>query len=230
MVFSDREEKIINNEMSKLKNAITLRVVTDYKTSDEGKKTRQCLSCNSIMSILNELANASQGKLKIKELSTHEDQEFIDKFDVKRIPTIIFLDDNGKEMIRYTAVPDGNQLVGFIKTLQFYSGVSPFYKDQIKTNMANIEKSEITMFVTHTCPYCPQVIPIANLFALVSDGKIKVEVIDINSNQDIAQKYNISSVPNTMINKKDNLYGLFTPQDLLDKLTKGERDFGGMYA
>lgn len=230
MVFSDREEKIINNEMSKLKNEITLRVVTDYKASKEEKKRRQCLSCNSIMNILNELEKASQGKLKIIEISTNEDQEFIEKFHIERIPTIIFLDKNGKEMIRYTAVPDGNQLVGFIKTLQFYSGLSPFYKDQIKTNLKNIQKSEITMFITHTCPYCPQVIPIANLFALVSDGKINVKVIDINANPDIAQEYNITSVPNTMINKKDTLYGLFTPQDLLDKLTGGQRDFGGMYA
>jgi glutaredoxin-like protein len=230
MAFSDQQKKRIKNEMSKLKQNISLRVVTDFKRNTEGKKERQCLSCNSIITILKELADASEGKLTIKEISTNEDKKFVEKFDIKRIPTILFLDEEEREMIRYTAVPDGNQLVGFIKTLQFYSGISPFYEDQIKTNMRNIKESKIMMFVTHSCPYCPQVIPIANLFALVSDGKIQVEVIDINANQDVAQQYNVSSVPNTMINGTENLYGLFTPQDLLEKLTGGKRDFGGMYA
>jgi len=230
MSFTDREEKIIRNEMSKLKQTVVLRVFTDYETTNERKKHRSCLSCNSMMRILNELQEASEGKLEIEEKSIREDEDLAKEFKIKRIPTILFLEKNDKELIRYTATPDGNQLVPFIKTLQYYSGVSPFYKDQIKTNLKNIPKSKIMMFVTHTCNYCPQVIPVANLFALVGDGKINVEIIDINANLDIAQKYNISSVPYTMINEKEHLIGMFTPQDLLDKLTKGKRDFGGMYA
>lgn len=230
MSFKDREEKVIKREMSKLKNQINLLVFTDYKLSEDGTKNRSCLSCNTMINILDLLKENSEEKLTIDEKSTVEDEEFAKKFDIKRIPTIIFLDDDKRELIRYTASPNGNQLVPFIKTLQYYSGVSPFYKDQIKTNLKNIAKSEIRMFVTHTCNYCPQVIPVANLFAIVSDGKINVEIIDINSNQDVAQKYNISGVPYTLINEKDHLSGMFTPQDLLDKLTKGQRDFGGMYA
>jgi len=230
MSFKEREEKVIKREMSKLKNQINLLVFTDYKLSDDGTKNSSCLSCNTMINILDLLKETSGEKLTIDEKSTVEDEEFANKFNIKRIPTIIFLEDDKKELIRYTATPNGNQLVPFIKTLQYYSGVSPFYKDQIKTNLKNIAKSEIKMFVTHTCNYCPQVIPVANLFAIVSDGKIKVEIIDINANQDVAQKYNISGVPYTLINEKDHLSGMFTPQDLLDKLTKGQRDFGGMYA
>ena len=72
--------------------------------------------------------------------------------------------------------------------------------------------------------------PITNIFATLSDGKIKVDIIDINANQDIAMKYQIQGVPHTMINEKEHIYGMFSPQDLLDKLTKGKRDFDGMYA
>jgi alkyl hydroperoxide reductase subunit AhpF len=230
MSFTEREQKVIKREMSKLKSQISLRVFTDYKSEEDGTKNRSCMSCNTMINLLNSLKDASEGKLIIEERSTIEDMEQAEKFEIKRIPTILFLENNNKELIRYTATPNGNQLVPFIKTLQYYSGVSPFYKDQIKTNLKNISKSDIRMFVTHTCNYCPQVIPVANLFAIVSDGKINVEIIDINANQDVAQKYNISGVPYTLINEKEHLNGMFTPQDLLDKLTKGKRDFGGMYA
>ncbi len=93
-----------------------------------------------------------------------------------------------------------------------------------------MSKSDIKLFMTLSCPYCPSVIPILNLFALLSKGKIKSEIIDITLNPDIAMKYNIQGVPHAMINEKEHIVGMFSPQDLLDKLTKGQRDFDGMYA
>ena len=44
------------------------------------------------------------------------------------------------------------------------------------------------------------------------------------------QQYQVQGVPHTVVNEKEHIYGMFSPQDFLDKLTKGQRDFGGMYA
>jgi len=230
MSFSERQENLIERELSRLNNDIELLVFTDYKTEEDGHKSRSCMSCNSLMNSLNYFVDISDGKLSINEISTIEDEDIAKKYNIKRIPTMIFLDDDNEEVIRYTSTPQGNQLVPFLKTLQYYSGVSPFYKDQIITNLKNIKKSKIKVFVTHSCNYCPQIIPTVNLFALVSRGKIEVELIDINANPDVAQKYNITSVPNTIINEDKRLSGMFTAQDLLESLTGGQRDFGGMYA
>ncbi|MBY8982518.1 MAG: thioredoxin family protein [Candidatus Lokiarchaeota archaeon] len=224
------EDKLINKEMDKLKNHIRLKVFTNFITDENGKKRRNCINCNKVLSILNKLEKASLGKLMVEEISTKEDPVETRKYNIKNIPTIIFSKDNNKELIKYTASLDGNQLIPFIKTIQYYSGISPFYKDQIMTNLNHINKSEITLFITQTCSFCPQVIPIVNSFALISNGKIIAEIIDIEANSDIAIKYNITSVPDTMINKKEHIYGAFTPQDLLEKLTRGKRDFSGMYS
>ncbi|MBD3193947.1 MAG: hypothetical protein GF317_02760 [Candidatus Lokiarchaeota archaeon] len=230
MSFTEREKRIINNEMSKLKNEISLKFFTDYIKDEEGNKIRKCMSCNGIATLLSALAQSSKGKLAVEEFSTELDSEDSNNYKIDKIPTILFLDKKGKEIIRYTAIPDGNELVPFIKTLQIYSGKSPFYKDQIKSNLNKIDKSDIKLFITQTCPYCPQVLPIATLFAIVAKGKISLDIVDINANPDIAQRYNVSGVPFTLINEKESISGMFTPQDLLDKLTKGQRDFGGMYA
>ncbi len=71
---------------------------------------------------------------------------------------------------------------------------------------------------------------VITLFAIVSKGKITAEVIDVSLNPDIAKKYDVQGVPLTVVNESERIVGMFTPQDLLDKLTKGQRDFGGMYA
>jgi len=230
MSYLIQNKELIQNEMRKLKNKITLKLFTDFKTQKDGLKSRKCLACNSTFYLLNTLAENSDGKLEIEELSSEENEDIAEKYNVKRIPTILFLDANNREVIRYTAEPSGAELVPFIKSLQYFSGVSSFYKDAIISNLKKISKSNIDLFITHTCPYCPQVVPIVNFFAILSKGKIKVNIIDINANQDIAMKYQIQGVPHTMINEKEHIYGMFTPQDLLEKLTKGQRDFGGMYA
>ncbi|MBN1802660.1 MAG: thioredoxin family protein [Candidatus Lokiarchaeota archaeon] len=229
-MFNENELKNIQKGLEPLKENISLMFFTDFKTSEDGSKTRRCMMCDGTLNLLDLLAKNSGGKLEIKEYSTEEQPEEAQKFNITKIPTILFLDEDGKELIRYMANPMGSELAPFIETLRYYSGVSSFYKDAILSSLKNVQKSTIKLFMTLTCPYCPAVIPILNLIAILSKGKIKVEIIDTNMNPDLAIKYNVQGVPHTVINEKDQLIGAFTPQDLLEKLTKGKRDYDGMYS
>jgi len=230
MLFSENEIDNIKREMAKLKNKVNLKLFTDFKTQENGMKVRACMTCEGTHDLLKTLEGYSNGKLKIEELSTTENAEESKKYNVVRIPSILFINDQGKEVIRYTATPTGAELAPFIESIQYFSGRRSFYHDTIITHMKKIPKSDIKLFMTLSCPYCPATIPILNMFAILSKGKIKAEIIDINANPDIAIKYQIQGVPHTMINEKDHIYGMFTPQDLLEKLTKGQLDLGGMYA
>ncbi|MHA2339812.1 MAG: thioredoxin family protein, partial [Candidatus Hodarchaeales archaeon] len=173
----------------------------------------------------------SHEKLKIEEISTEESPEEAEKYNVSRIPAILFIDENDKEIIRYLAHPTGSEFVPFLNSIQYFSGVRPYYSDQIITHLKKIKKSNMKIFITPTCPYCPMTVPVLTLFSIVSKGKISSEVIDVNLNPDIGKQYQVQGVPMTVINEKDIIQGMFTPQDLLDKLVGSkERDFGGMYA
>ena len=228
-MFSTNELANIKKGMEKLKNEIVVKLFTDVKNNN-GQVTRRCMACEGTYNLLKLLSEVSNDRLKIEEFSTEEDKEIVEKFNVVRIPTILFMDKNDKEIIRYTASPTGPELAPFIETLQYYSGVNSYYRDAIGSSLKNIEKSTIKLFITLSCPYCPGIVPLLNLVALLSKGKIKVEIIDISMNPDIATKYNVQGVPHTLINEKDIISGMVTLQDILEKLTKGKRDFGGMYA
>ena len=230
MSFFIDNERLIQHEMKKLRNNVILKLFTDFKAQEDGSKIRRCMACDSVLSLLKMLAQYSDGKLNFIEFSIEEDTETTKKYNITRLPTILFLDENDKEVIRYVAEPNGNEFVPFLKIIQIFSGSPSYYKDAIITNLKNINKSKITLFITQTCPYCPQCVPVVSEFALLSKGKITTEIIDINANQDMAMKYQITGVPHTMINETEHIYGMFTPQVLLDNLTKGKRDFGGMYA
>ncbi len=229
-MMSISENENIKREMLKLKNKVTIKVFTDFITQEDGSKNRKCMACEGTYALLKNLEEHSEGKLQLEELSTEENKGESEKFNIKRIPAILFLDDQGKEVIRYTATPTGTELVPFIKSLQYFSGTRTYFQDTITTNLKKMSKSNIKMFITQTCPYCPQTVPVLNMFASLSKGKIKAEIIDIEANPDIAMKYQVQGVPHTMINEKEHIYGMFTPQELLEKLTKGKQDLGGMYA
>jgi glutaredoxin-like protein len=230
MLFSENEMNNVKNELSKLKEKVVLKLFTDFKTQDDGTKKRMCMACEGTHNLLKTLSDLSGGKLDFEEVSTEEDVEETERYNVQRIPAILFVNEKGEEIIRYSANPSGSEFVPFLNSIQYFSGVRPYYTDQIQTNLKKISKSNMKIFITPTCPYCPQTVPVLTLFAIVSEGKVSAEVIDVNLNPDIAMKYQVQGVPHTVINEKENIYGMFTPQDLLDKLTKGQRDFDGMYA
>jgi thioredoxin reductase (NADPH) len=229
-LFSKNELENVKREMSKLKNKVSLRLFTDFETQEDGTKLRTCNACESTYKLLMELEEYSDGKLHIEEYSTEEDADLAIKYKVSRVPAILFIDDNDKEILRYSAHPIGAEFVPFLNSIQYFSGIRPYYADQIITHLKKISRSKTKIFVSETCPYCPQTVPVLTLFAIVSKGKLSVDVIDVGLNQDMAMKYQVQGVPHTIINEKDHIYGMFTPQDLLDKLTKGKRDFGGMYS
>ncbi|KKK40578.1 hypothetical protein LCGC14_1095130 [marine sediment metagenome] len=231
LMFSENELNEIKREMSKLKNKVVLKLFTDFKIQQDGIKLRKCMACEGTFELLKTLENFSDGKLKIEEISTEENEEEAERYNVTKIPTILFVDENGKEIIRYLAYPTGSEFVPFLNSIQYFSGIRPYYSDQIITHLKKIKKASLKIFITPTCPYCPATVPVLTLFAIVSKGKITAEIIDVNLNPDIGMKYQVQGVPHTVINEKDHIYGQFTPQDLLDKLVGSkDRDFGGMYA
>jgi glutaredoxin-like protein len=230
MLFSENEMNNIKIEMGKMKEKVVLKLFTDFKTKEDGTKIRNCMACEGTYELLKTLESLSKGKLEIEEISIEENKDDATKFNVSKIPAILFVDENDKEIIRYLAHPTGSEFIPFLNSIQYFSGVRPYYADQILSHLKKIGKSKMKIFITPTCPYCPATVPVLTLFAIVSKGKITAEVIDVNMNPDLGMKYQVQGVPHTVVNEKDHIYGMFTPQDLLDKLTKGKRDFGGMYA
>jgi len=229
-MFTPNEIENIKRELAKIKNTVNLKLFTDFKTQEDGTKTRTCMACEGTYNLMKTLEEYSLGKLIIDEYSINENAEMAKKYSIVRIPAILFVNEDDKEIIRYSAHPTGTEFVPFLNSIQYFSGVRPYYADQIITHLKKISKSDIKIFITQACPYCPATVPVLTLFAIVSKGKISAEIIDVDLNPDIAMKYQVQGVPHTIINEKDHIYGMFSPQDLLDKLTKGERDFGGMYA
>jgi thiol-disulfide isomerase/thioredoxin len=217
----DKYREIIKKEMAKLKKPVKLRVFTSQKVQSDGTKIRACMDCGQFMALLRVYEENSNGMLTIEELSIDDNPEFAKKFDITRVPTILFIDNNEREIIRYLAAPKRGEIQPFIQTIFTFAGAPNYYEATIKQNLNRIPPSTIKVMMTETCPYCPQVIAISNSFAIASEGKIRTVIIDIIANPDIGQYYDAAGVPYTIINDQKTLVGMVGPNEILQALIGG---------
>jgi len=221
MAQDDKYREIIKREMAKLKKPVKLKVFTSQKVQPNGTKIRACMDCGEFMALLRVYEENSNGMLTIEELSIDDNPELVKKFDITRVPTIIFIDNNGRELIRYLAAPKGGEIQPFIQAIFTFAGAPNYYEATIKQNLDRIPPSTIKVMMTETCPYCPQVIAISNSFAIASEGKIRTIIIDIMANPDIGQYYDAAGVPYTIINDQKTLVGMVGPNEILRALIGG---------
>lgn len=221
MSQDDRYKEIIKKEMAKLTKPVKLKVFTSEKVGPDGTKIRACMDCGQFMALLRVYEENSNGMLTIEELSIDDNPQFAKMYDITRVPTILFIDNNGREVIRYIAAPKGAEIQPFIQAIFAFAGAPNYYERTIKQNLDRIPQSTIKIMMTDTCPYCPKQISTANLFALASDGKIRSVIIDILANPDIGSFYDAAGVPYTIINDSKTLVGLTPPVDILKALIGG---------
>ena len=221
MSQDDRYKEIIKREMAKLKKPVKLKVFTCKEKQPSGSQIRECMDCNQFMALLRIYEENSNGMLTIEELCIDDNPEFARKYDISRVPTILFIDNQGNEIIRYLAAPQGGEIQPFIQAIFAFAGAPNYYEATIKQNLDRIQPSTIKVMITETCPYCPQVCTIANNFAIASGGKIRTVVIDIIANPDIGQYYDAAGVPYTIINDAKTLVGMVGPNEILRALIGG---------
>jgi thioredoxin-like negative regulator of GroEL len=220
MSQDDKYKEIIKREMAKLTRPVTLKVFTSQKGPD-GSVIKECMDCGQFMTLLRVYEENSNGMLTVEDLSIDDNPEFADRFGITRVPTVLFIDGKGREVIRYLASPQGAEIQPFIQAIFAFAGAPNYYEATIKSTLDRIQPSTIRVMITNTCPYCPQVAAIANLFAIASEGKIKTIIVDINANPDIGQYYDASGVPYTIINDSKTLVGMVGPNEILRALIGG---------
>ncbi len=221
MSQDDRYREIIKREMAKLTKPVRLKVFTSQRTEANGNKIKACMDCGQFMALLKVYEENSNGMLSIEELSIDNNPEFAKTYDIQRVPTILFIDNQGRELIRYLAAPHGGEIQPFIQTLFTFAGAPNYYEAAIKQNLNRINSATIKVMITNSCPYCPQVVTIANQFALASGGKIRTIIIDIMANPDIGQYYDAAGVPYTIINDRKPLVGMVGPNEIMRELIGG---------
>jgi len=185
-------------------------------------KNEECLYCEETVELCKLLEETSNGMISVKVFNKEDDPEVFNEYGVNRVPSILLLDG----IIRYTGIPSGEEIRGLVETIIRISAKASGLEENtiVKIKEELKGKVYIEVIVTPTCPYCPYAALLANMFALVGEGKIISDTIEALENPDIAEEYGITAVPAIVINGNVEFIGIPHEEDLLKAIIKYQQE------
>ena len=136
-------------------------------------------------------------KVSLREFDLNH--ELAAKWNAEYSPTLII--DPEHYNIRWLGAPLGEETLTFVEILRTVG-----YRDSGlgKESLGVLRKIDsprrIKVFVSPTCPYCPQQAVNALKAAIERPEIISLEIIDIQANPELAEQYSAQSVPQTFAN------------------------------
>lgn len=184
-----------------------------------------CAFCSDTVKLIDILASLSpetSGSRLIRHHVYHykkDGAEVFRKYGITRVPSVVLLDGQ----IRYSGMPAGEEIRGFIETiLRISSGNSGLSEKVVGLLNKITGKVIMEVIVTPTCPYCPYAAFLTNMFAFEAyrgnNKGIISDIVEAYENPDIADKYGVTSVPAIVINGELEFIGVPDEVELLSRI------------
>ena len=150
-------------------------------------------ACRQIVRAFRELTS----KITIKEYPL--DHKLASQWGVQSSPTLLL--DPEHFNIRWLGAPIGEEGRSFLEAMILLGMGKSGMSDQPLKVVQRIESPRhVKIFVSPTCPYCPQQVVNGLRAAIEKPEWVSLEIIDIQSRQDLAEQYNAHSVPQAFAN------------------------------
>jgi thioredoxin reductase (NADPH) len=138
-------------------------------------------------------------KIRLREFDLAHD--VARKWKAEYSPTLIF--DHERYKVRWYGAPLGEETRTFVEAILMIGYGNSNIGDQAKKILEKIrEPRHIKVFVSPTCPYCPQQAVNALRAAIELPDLISLEIIDIQANPKLAERYSAESVPQVYANER----------------------------
>ncbi|MDA8090305.1 MAG: FAD-dependent oxidoreductase [Nitrospiraceae bacterium] len=173
----------------------------------------------------NALVNLVQSVSAIdKRIKAHfhsADDDSARRYAVERYPTLLISPE--KYGIRYTGSPIGEEGRSFIMAILMASTGRGFLTPESIKRVSKLnERRAVRIFVSPTCPYCPQEAAYGIAAAVEKPGLVTVDIVETYENLDLAERYAAMSVPKTYINDELTASYLETENEFVSSLLAGQ--------
>ena len=180
----------------------------------------ECQYCRETRQIAEELAALSD-KISLEVYDFVNNKALADQYGVDKIPATVILEggQNGKDFgIRYYGIPSGYEFSSLIHDVMMVSEGDPQLSKEMMAWLAELKTTvHLQVFVTPTCPYCPQAVLLAHRLAMASD-MVQADMVEATEFPHLSNKYHVMGVPRTVINETVFQEGAAPELLLLDKL------------
>ncbi|HEY3473148.1 MAG TPA: thioredoxin family protein [Anaerolineales bacterium] len=185
----------------------------------------KCDYCAETQQLLEEVT-ALHDKLELEIYDIQDHPEMADRFNVTSAPVIVIAAKDDGEVrdlgIRFLGIPSGHEFSTLINDILIVSkrdsGLSPKTREFLKKLDRPVQ---LQVFVTPSCPYCPRAVLLAHQMAMENPQMIRAEGVEAMEFPELASRFNVHGVPQTVINSGAGIVvGAVPEQNLLAEITR----------
>lgn len=184
-----------------------------------------CDYCNETRQLLEEVISLND-KLGLSVHDIDENQDLAAKFNVTNSPGIVIAAKDGEDVnnlgIQFSGIPSGHEFNTLINDILIVSRRDSGLDAKTREFLKNLDQPlHLQVFVTPTCPYCPRAVLLAHQMAMENPLMIRAEGVEATEFPDLANRFNVRGVPQTVINAgSGTVVGAVPEQNLLAEIMR----------
>lgn len=176
----------------------------------------ECQFCRETRELVEEVAGLHD-QISAEIWNFAIDKEKAEEFGIDKIPAVAVVGEKDYG-VRFFGIPSGYEFSSLIESIKLVSMGKP------KLSPAGLEFAQgiespvhIQVFVTPTCPYCPQAVILGFNLAIASD-KVTAGMVEATEFPHLANKYQVMGVPRSVVNENWHIEGAAPEPMVLDKI------------
>jgi len=184
-----------------------------------------CDQCQETKKLLEEVVALSD-KLELSAYDMQVDHKIADQFNIFNAPGIAIAAKNGEQVVdlgvQFSGIPSGHEFGTLINDILMVSGRDSGLSKKTREYLKNLKQPLVLqVFVTPSCPYCPRAVLLAHQMAMENPQMVRAEGVEAMEFPELASRFNVHGVPQTVINSGAGIVVGATPeQNLLAEITR----------
>ncbi|UCD34115.1 MAG: FAD-dependent oxidoreductase [Nitrospiraceae bacterium] len=208
-IITPDTRKLLGETLGQLKGEVTLMLFTKKGVNDPFNEFSD--------KFIREISSVSS---RIRHEFHSIGDEASKKFSVERSPTLLISPETYH--LRYTGAPLGEEGRSLIIAIMMVSLGQTIMSDDSRKRLDRLKvRRHVRVFVSPTCPYCPQQALYALSAAVYRKDLVSAEIIEIYQNQDLAEQEGAMSVPTTYVDETHTSSGLEPEENFMESLIEG---------
>jgi glutaredoxin-like protein len=217
-------EKFLNNDLQKQLRGVFNKNLKEPVRLVYFESADQCEYCDETRRLLDEVI-ALTDKITLEAHDLDKEADLAGKYRLDKTPGfMIAAVENDKIVdygIRYAGIPAGHEFNSLVNDLVLVSQRDSGLKPETREFLKGLNREvKLQVFVTPSCSYCPQAVNLAHAMALESPF-VQAEMVEATEFPDLADRFNVSGVPQTTINDgRGTMVGAAPEQYLVEEIKK----------
>lgn len=185
----------------------------------------QCETCAEAQQLLEEVA-ATSDKIELNVYDLDENRDIAEQFSVTNAPGIVIAAKDGADVknlgVQFSGIPSGYEFSTLIGDILAVSKRDSGLGEKTREFLKSLDRPlHLQVFVTPGCPYCPRAVLLAHQMAMENPGLIRAEGVEAMEFPELADRFNVRGVPQTVINAGAGIVvGAVPEQNLLAEIMR----------